>query len=208
MKPDVDAGYLVFRLNNLDDTKRLARSLAKALTAHDILTLDGDLGAGKTSFTQALAGGLGLDAGRVSSPTFTLVQEYEPKWEEGARQGARGLALYHFDAYRLENADAFYDLGLDEYFLKPGVIVIEWADQIRQALPENYLALSIQAQDEEASAERDLSGADLLKTGQTWILAEDTRPRQVVARAVGHHGQAILDRWLRQSGYPKDLEVR
>ena len=105
-----------------EDTERLAAALAATLRAGDVLLLSGPLGAGKTAFVRGLAGGLGIDPGEVSSPTFTLVHEY---------RGGR-LRLFHADLYRLGAAGA-EDLGLDELGVRDGVLAIEWPDRLGHA---------------------------------------------------------------------------
>jgi tRNA threonylcarbamoyladenosine biosynthesis protein TsaE len=101
-----------------DETAAIGRELAATLSAGDVVLLYGDLGAGKTAFVRGLAEGLGVDRGEVSSPTFTLIQEY---------RGGR-LALFHVDLYRIEDPREFDDLGLDE-IAEDGVLTIEWADK-------------------------------------------------------------------------------
>jgi tRNA threonylcarbamoyladenosine biosynthesis protein TsaE len=101
-----------------EDTATLGRELAATLSAGDVLLLYGDLGAGKTAFVRGLAEGLGVDRGEVSSPTFTLIQEY---------RGGR-LTLFHVDLYRIEDPREFDELGLDE-IAEDGVLAIEWADK-------------------------------------------------------------------------------
>ena len=105
-----------------EDTERLAAALAATLRAGDVLLLSGPLGAGKTAFVRGLAGGLGIDPGEVSSPTFTLVHDY---------RGGR-LRLFHADLYRLGTAGA-EDLGLDELGVRDGVLAIEWPDRLGHA---------------------------------------------------------------------------
>ena len=117
-----------------EDTQRLGYLLGQVLLAGDILSLDGDLGAGKTALTQGIAAGLRCE-GLVASPTFTLLMEHAA--------GPGGLALYHFDVYRLRDAEAFYELGLDEYFDAGGVCVIEWGQLIRDALPARTITLGL-----------------------------------------------------------------
>ena len=102
-----------------EETAGVARALAPALSAGDVLLLSGNLGAGKTAFVRGLAEGLGIAAGEVSSPTFTLVHEY---------RGGR-LTLYHADLYRLDRA-ATADLGLEEMGVADGVLAIEWPDRL------------------------------------------------------------------------------
>jgi len=107
-----------------DETADVARELAAALNAGDVILLSGNLGAGKTAFVRGLASGLGLDPEDVSSPTFTLVHEY---------RGGR-LTLYHADLYRLERI-ATEDIGLEEMGVADGVLAIEWPDRLAHAMP-------------------------------------------------------------------------
>lgn len=102
-----------------DETSAAGEQLAASLDAGDVVLLYGDLGAGKTAFVRGLARGLGAPSGDVSSPTFTLVQEYHGR-----------LTLYHVDLYRLEPAEVD-DLGLEELVLGDGVVAIEWAERWR-----------------------------------------------------------------------------
>ncbi len=106
-----------------------AEKVADVLKPGDVLLLDGDLGAGKTSFTKGLAVGLGI-TDRVKSPTFTIIHEYE----EGK------LPLYHMDLYRLEDSGA-EDLGLEEYFEGDGVSVVEWPEFLGVSAPEEAVTL-------------------------------------------------------------------
>lgn len=112
-----------YHSNSTKETQNIAKSFAKKLKAGDVITLDGDLGAGKTAFTQGLAIGLGIDD-YVNSPTFTIVNCYEGK-----------IPLYHFDVYRIEECEEMYDIGYDEYVGGDGVAVIEWAEKIEEILP-------------------------------------------------------------------------
>ncbi len=106
-----------------EQTASVARALAGALAAGDVVLLAGNLGAGKTAFVRGLAEGLGIDGREVSSPTFTLVHEY---------RGGR-LTLYHVDLYRLDRA-ATDDLGLEELGVSDGVLAIEWPDRLSHGL--------------------------------------------------------------------------
>lgn len=119
-----------------EQTSRLAEALAGWMGPGTVIALDGDLGAGKTRFSQAVARQLGVP-GVVNSPTFTLIKEY---------QGGR-LPLYHMDVYRIGEEDADL-LGLDEYFYGDGVTLVEWAERIERLLPEAYLAIQIRVEDE------------------------------------------------------------
>ena len=118
-------------LTNRDATIALGKKIGQQLIAGDVLVLDGDLGAGKTTFTKGLAAGLEIPD-IIKSPTFTIIHEY---------QDGR-LPLYHMDAYRLENGGA-EDLGLEEYFDGDGVSVVEWAEFVEDELPTDFLAIHI-----------------------------------------------------------------
>ena len=119
--------------NNLDDTKKLAISFAKALNGGEIITLTGDLGAGKTTFTQSLAKAIGV-VEQVTSPTFTLMNQYY----------GNNLKLYHFDMYRIDDIDEILEVGLTEYFgNSDAVCVIEWAENIQKLLPKNLIKIKI-----------------------------------------------------------------
>lgn len=117
--------------NSESETKYLAKSLAPHLRPGDIISLTGDLGAGKTRFVQGLAEGLGIDEA-VTSPTFVIIKEYRGR-----------LPLYHFDVYRLAGPAELVPLGCDEYFFGVGVTVIEWGDKITELLPEDRLTVEI-----------------------------------------------------------------
>src|SRR3954453_8244117 len=117
-----------------DETATLGRELAPALSAGDVVLLVGDLGAGKTAFVRGLAEGLGVAPGEVSSPTFTLIQEY---------RGGR-LPLFHVDLYRIEDPREFDELGLDE-IAEQGVLAIEWAEKMPARLkPSRYTSVGIE----------------------------------------------------------------
>lgn len=118
-----------FELNtmNADETSQFAERLASFLQSGDVIALEGDLGAGKTTFTKGLAKGLEVKR-NVNSPTFTIIKEYIGR-----------LPLYHMDVYRV--TDAFEDLGFDEYFEGDGVTVVEWAHLIEEQLPLDRLTI-------------------------------------------------------------------
>ena len=116
-----------------EDTFELGKKLGQNAKPGDVYTLVGDLGVGKTVFTQGLAEGLGI-AEAVSSPTFTIVQVYE----EGR------LPLYHFDVYRIGEVSEMDEIGYEDYFYGEGVCLIEWADLIREILPERYTRIFIE----------------------------------------------------------------
>jgi tRNA threonylcarbamoyladenosine biosynthesis protein TsaE len=117
------------------ETKALAHSIALLLTEGSVITLSGDLGAGKTTFTQGLAKGLDI-VKMVSSPTFTIMKMYNGR-----------LKLTHIDAYRLEGLHQ--DLGFEELIGTQGVCVIEWPEYIKELLPQEYLEIKLQRLDED-----------------------------------------------------------
>lgn len=114
-----------------EETAVLGEKLAAHLKAGDLVCLNGDLGAGKTRFAQGLARGLGV-AGPVTSPTFTLINEYQGR-----------LPLYHMDVYRLGDPLELEDLGYEEYFYGGGVTLVEWGELVEELLPEERLDLRI-----------------------------------------------------------------
>ncbi|SDY41425.1 tRNA threonylcarbamoyladenosine biosynthesis protein TsaE [Ruminococcaceae bacterium YAD3003] len=121
-----------FKTTSPEQTEKFGREFAKSLCGGDVIALTGDLGAGKTCLTRGIADGLGSTS-YVSSPTFTIVNEYD---------GGR-LMLFHFDTYRLSGSDDFLMSGLDEYFFRNGVCVIEWSDIIDDLLPEDTIRMTI-----------------------------------------------------------------
>lgn len=126
-------------------TQRLGVRLGELLRGGELLLLDGQLGAGKTTFTQGLAGGMNITE-VISSPTFTLLKEYAGRsaTQEGTPGKRRqvGPALYHFDLYRLEEPEEIYDLGFEDYFEDDsGVCVVEWADKADALWPQERLCI-------------------------------------------------------------------
>lgn len=115
-----------------NETEQLGYVLAQALQAGMVLGLVGPLGAGKTRLVKAIAVGLGVDPDQVNSPTFVLIQEYPAR-----------IPLYHFDTYRLKDADEFLELGAEELFAGDGVCLVEWADRFAEALPWDTLWIAI-----------------------------------------------------------------
>ena len=122
-------------------------TLGGLLQAGDCVALIGDLGAGKTTLTKAIARGMGI-AAPVTSPTYILVQEYPGR-----------IPLFHADPYRLENPADALDFGFEEYFLRGGVVIVEWADKVAELLPEERLTLHLEIAgepDEDGEAPREL----------------------------------------------------
>ena len=132
-----------FRSTSEEQTEKFGEILARGLTNDSVIALDGDLGAGKTCLARGIARGLGVTS-FVSSPTFTIVNEYE---------GGR-IRMFHFDTYRLADEDDFINAGLDEYF-GSGVCVIEWSDVISGVLPRGTVRMRITGSGEERIFEAD-----------------------------------------------------
>lgn len=131
------------------ETQAVAKRLATLVEAGTVITLNGDLGAGKTTFTQGFAKGLGVTR-NVNSPTFTIMKQYKGR-----------LPLYHMDVYRLE--DTGDDIGLEEYINGDGVAIVEWSNLIESSLPEERLAITIERVGDE---ERKLT---LAPTGERYV---------------------------------------
>ncbi|MFO3713238.1 tRNA (adenosine(37)-N6)-threonylcarbamoyltransferase complex ATPase subunit type 1 TsaE [Oribacterium sp. P9] len=116
---------MIFESNSAKDTFAFGQKLGREAVPGEIICLDGDLGVGKTVFTQGFAAGLGIDD-YVNSPTFNIVKEYE---------GGR-LPLYHFDVYRIGDPSEMEEIGYEDYFYGQGVSIIEWPGQIEELLPK------------------------------------------------------------------------
>ena len=113
------------------ETKKVARDIAQNMGTIGIIVLNGELGAGKTKFTEGFLSYFGLE-NEISSPTFNIVNEYKND----------KVSIYHFDVYRLEDCDEFYAIGGEEYFSK-GICIIEWGKIIEDALPKHYIKIDI-----------------------------------------------------------------
>lgn len=125
-------GVMVTESFSPEDTYAVGRRIAERLAPGAVICLAGELGAGKTVFTQGIAKGLGIDE-PVCSPTFTLIQEYD---------GGR-LLLYHFDVYRIDGPWDMDELGYEEYFYGKGVCLVEWGNLIEELLPEDTVYVNI-----------------------------------------------------------------
>lgn len=124
---------MIIETNSAEETFALGKALGEKAFPGQIYTLDGDLGTGKTVFTQGVAAGLGITEA-ISSPTFTIIQEYD----------TGRLPLYHFDVYRIGDIEEMEEIGYDDYFFGEGICLIEWADLIREILPENVIRITIE----------------------------------------------------------------
>lgn len=119
---------------SLEQTRSLAKSFAAGLEPGDVVALYGDLGAGKTEFVRGACSALGIDPDTVSSPTFTLVNEYT---------GGR-LPIFHFDAYRIKSQSEFFEFGYEEYFFGDGICFVEWPERIESLLGDEVIRLRIE----------------------------------------------------------------
>lgn len=114
-------------------TISLGRRLASRLKPGDVVALYGDLGAGKTILVRGICQELGVDPQDVTSPTFTILHEYT----------GGAMPVYHFDAYRIERVEEFFELGFEEYFFGDGVTVIEWAERVETLLPKTAVRIHL-----------------------------------------------------------------
>lgn len=124
-----------FTSHSSEETMKFAEKLASTLHIGDVVVLSGELGSGKTKFTEGFLRFFGLDS-EISSPTFNIVNEYSRD----------DVKIYHFDVYRLDDVSEFYAIGGDEYFLS-GICLIEWGELIDEALPENCIRISFEKDD-------------------------------------------------------------
>ena len=120
------------------ETELLGECLGRVMEAGDVVTLSGDLGAGKTRFAQGVASGLGVDRSHpVTSPTFTILNEYQGR-----------LPLYHFDFYRFGRGEDLRDLGFEEYVAGAGICLVEWPERLSGGFAEEYLEIGIEVVDD------------------------------------------------------------
>lgn len=124
---------MVVETYSAQETYELGKRLGREARAGEVYCLDGDLGTGKTVFTQGFAAGLGIE-GPVNSPTFTILQQYE----DGR------LPLYHFDVYRIGDVEEMEEIGYEDCFYGNGVCLVEWADLIEEILPEHYTQIRLE----------------------------------------------------------------
>ena len=124
---------MIVETNSREETFEFGKSLGEQAKKGEVYCLSGDLGTGKTVFTQGFARGLEITE-PVNSPTFTIVSEYE----EGR------LPLYHFDVYRIEDIEEMEEIGYEDYFYGEGVCLIEWAELIKELLPETCVSITIE----------------------------------------------------------------
>lgn len=146
-------------INNVDEIIKLGEKIGKLAFPNMLITMNGDLGAGKTTMTKGIAKGLGIEK-VVNSPTFTIMKIYEGR-----------LNLYHLDVYRITDPES--DFELEEYFEADGVCVIEWANQIEELLPSSYMNINI----------TDLG--DNKRELELSVIGEDTNYESIIEKIVG-----------------------
>ena len=140
---------MTYLTNSPEETENLGETLAGRLWAGAVVAYTGDLGAGKTAFTRGLAHGLGIED-RVTSPTFTIVNEYE---------GGR-LPLFHFDMYRLSSSEELYDIGWEDYLARGGVCAVEWSEIVDDALEADCIRVDIRRGDSDCQRRITIEGVD------------------------------------------------
>jgi tRNA threonylcarbamoyladenosine biosynthesis protein TsaE len=128
---------ITITLANEDATRALGARLAGLLPPGSVIALNGTLGAGKTRFVQGLALAAGVPSDAVLSPTYTLIHEYP------LPPGAPVEKIYHLDAYRVRDEDEFWELGVEELYEQPALIIIEWAERVPRCLPREYLEIQL-----------------------------------------------------------------
>lgn len=131
---------MIYETFSPSETEKIGFEMGKNASAGDIYCLSGDLGVGKTVFTRGFAKGLGVEDEYITSPTFTIINEYEGR-----------LNLYHFDVYRIGSIEEMDDTGYEDYFFGNGVCLVEWAELVKEIIPENAKWITV---------EKDLSKGD------------------------------------------------
>ena len=138
----------VFYSKNLKDTEELGKRIAQSLKGNEVIAYFGGLGSGKTTLTRAIVNALGTDD-NVSSPTFAIVNEYKSKF-----------SVYHFDMYRVASWEDLYSTGFFDY-LDTGVIIVEWSENIENALPDNTVRITVTMGDSESERIFEIEGLEI-----------------------------------------------
>lgn len=131
------------RSHSVEETQNLGRLIGRHLDKKLMISLEGDLGAGKTHLVKGIAEGMGV-AEEITSPTFALVQEYLAKDAEHQK-----LDLFHFDLYRLSDAEELYYMGYDDYLGREAILIVEWGSNVRAALAKDRLDIHMEYTDQE-----------------------------------------------------------
>ena len=148
---------ITIKTTSVKETIAIGKKLGKLMSPGDVIYLTGELGAGKTCFVKGIAEGLGIRGKDITSPTFIIINEYKGK-----------IPLYHIDLYRIGVIDDLRDIGMDEIVYGKGVTAIEWAERIKDVLPDERLDITLK-----------------------WV---DDKTRSIEIRAFGHHHKEILDK--------------
>lgn len=182
---------LVCNTYSAEETRIVGASLSPVLLPGDVISLSGDLGAGKTVFVQGLAIALGVEKG-VTSPTFTIVHEYEARYP-----------IVHLDVYRLNSFQEVIDLGFEEYLDPQAIVLIEWGDAIAPMLPRRHLDLEMRrAEDPESEDERCLifrpHGAEWIRKVQAMRTTAETLLNAAAVESTGPRFQVTADPYARE----------
>jgi len=148
---------ITIKTTSVKETIAIGKKLGKLMSPGDVIYLTGELGAGKTCFVKGIAEGLGIRGKDITSPTFIIINEYKGK-----------IPLYHIDLYRIGVIEDLRDIGMDEIVYGKGVTAIEWAERIKDVLPDERLDITLK-----------------------WV---DDKTRSIEIRAFGHHHKEILDK--------------
>lgn len=138
----------VFEIKNLEETIELGKLISEKINVGNVLCLTGDLGAGKTTLSKAIVYNLGI-TDDVTSPTYTIVNEYHDE-----------VAVFHFDVYRINSSEEMLDIGFDDYLDQEAVIIIEWADRIKDIIPLDAIWIDIKYTDKIGNRTISISGLD------------------------------------------------
>lgn len=136
---------MIYESYSEKDTQKIAEEIAAQIKCGDVICLNGDLGAGKTVFVTALARAMGVTE-YISSPTFTIVNEYSGK-----------MPIYHFDVYRIADCDEMFEIGFEEYIYGGGLCIIEWSCNIEEILPEDRYEIEIRRNYDKGDDYREIS---------------------------------------------------
>lgn len=127
----------IFKSHSVEETQAVGRHIANRLNGNEVIGISGDLGAGKTQLVKGICSYFGIDSDEVSSPTFSIVNEYDGN-----------IKIYHFDFYRIKSEDELWDIGIEDYFTFPGLKLIEWFELAPDVMPETFVKVQIQSPNE------------------------------------------------------------
>ena len=128
-----------FKSHSEDETRKIGEQFASSLNGNEVVGLSGDLGAGKTQFVKGICNFFGLNESEISSPTFSIVNEYPGK-----------TSIYHFDFYRIQDEKELWDIGIEDYFFRSGIKIIEWYELAPNVLPEKIIKVKIEINEDDS----------------------------------------------------------